>query len=313
MIQHAPGLLLLLALGAIIYFITIVLATGWRLRHPPRRTYASAVARGMPADPGELSPPLKYETWNLNARGLTLPVWDITGSDPAGPVVVLTHGWGDSKIGAIPRTPYLAPFASRLIAFDMRGHGEATGVSTLGLREPDDLCTLLDQLGNTPTVLYGWSLGAVVTLAAAASGSLARPPIAVIAEAPYRFPETPARNVLRSASLPSGLSLTAALWTLGLTGQGRTRFDVAAHASRLPCPLLVMHGEDDTISPFSDGSFIAQATPNAQIAPIKLGDHNRLWTDPGMLEQSREVTHAFLSHLAHYHPSDVRPAPQPDR
>ncbi len=312
MIDQLPGLAVLLALGGVIYALILILGTNWKLRHPPRRTYAAALARNLPSDPSELETPLAFESWTFRSRNLDLPVWDIKGSNPDGPVIILTPGWGDSRIGALVRTPYLAEHASRIIAWDMPGHGEAPGTSTLGVREPQDLCALIEHLG-CPVVLYGWSLGAGVSIAAAAEPNISSRVPAVIAEAPYRFPETPARNVLRAAHLPSGFSLTGAMWTLGLTGKGRRNFDRCAHAARLSCPLLVIHGRHDPVCPPDDGRAIADAAPDGSFALIDPGDHNRLWTDPDMLEDVTQATEAFLAPLETYHCSDEHTPVQPDR
>ncbi len=311
MTEHVTGLLILLALGGVVYYIAVVLAIGWRLRHPPRRTCASAIARNLPSDPGELIPPPNYDSWSFASRGHDLPVWDIQGLDPDGPTVVLTHGWGDSRIGALTRVPHLLPFASRIIAWDLPGHGESPGVSSLGVHEPKDLLALLNQLDDRRVVLYGSSLGAVVSIAAA--GTSTHPQLAaVIAEAPYQYPETPARNVLRAASLPSGLTLTGALWTLGLTGKGRIAFDCATHAQQLTCPLFVIHGELDRVSPIEDGRCIARAAPLGSFCSIEQGNHNHLWTDTDMLETTRNRVHAFLDELPNYHCSDDNPPEQSD-
>ena len=312
MIAQLPGLAILLALGGIIYALILILGTNWKLRHPPRRTYAAALARNLPSDPSELETPLPFDSWNFRSRNLDLPVWDITGQSPQGPVIILTPGWGDSRIGALVRTPYLAEHASRIIAWDMPGHGEAPGTSTLGVREPQDLAALVEHLA-CPVVLFGWSLGAGVSIAAATDPNMSSQILAVIAEAPYRFPETPARNVLRASQLPSGFSLTGAMWTLGLTGKGRRNFDRCAHAARLSCPLLVIHGENDPVCPPADGCAIADAAPDGTFALIESGDHNRLWTDPGMFAQTTRATESFLAGLETYHHTDEHTAHQSDR
>lgn len=312
MIDQAAGLAALLALGGIIYFLSVVGLVAWRLRHPPRRTYASALARSQPADPSELSPPLAYEAWSFRSRGLDLPVWDIRGRRPRGPVIVFTPGWGDSRIGSLPRALALAQYASRLIAWDPPGLGEAPGTSSLGIHEPEDLAALVGHLNTTLVVLVGWSLGGGISIAAAADPRLAGRVHGVIAEAPYRFPDTPARNVLRAASLPHGLSLTGAMWLCRLGGRRRRDFDRCAHAARLPCPLLVVHGDADAVSPPADGRAIADAAPRAHFAAIPAGDHNRLWTDPAMLEATLAAVAAFLDRLGNYDAPDDGPPEKPD-
>jgi pimeloyl-ACP methyl ester carboxylesterase len=288
----AAFLLLTLGLG----WAALVASTAWMLTHPPRRTYASAVSRGRPGDPAELSPPRGFERWSITRNGITLPVWDVPGDLPAGgPTIILSHGWADSRIGGLVRAPALVPFASRLILYDGRGHGEAGGTCRLGTEETADLLDLIDRIADgSPLVLYGWSLGAGVSLAVASGNHRIA---AVIAESPYRVPATPARNVLTLRGLPYRCVLAPALTALRVLNPGLAprRFDRAAAASRIECPVLVLHGEDDEICPVADGRAVAAAAPNSRLAVIPGGGHNDLWTDPRLAALSAERLAAFLA------------------
>lgn len=288
------GLIILLALALLLLYASIVAYTAWMLTHPPRRTYASALARGRPGDPSELERPLAFETWSFRSRDLDLPVWDIRGELPSGPLVILIHGWADSRIGALARIPYLAPLASRIIAWDLPGHGEAPSSTRLGTAEVDDLLALIEHLGpDTRPAVYGWSLGAGVAIAAAARTSAIS---AVIAESPYRYPETPAGNVLRARGLPARFTLPVALGILNLIfgGLSRQSFDRASHAANATCSVLVLHGACDEVCPLDDGRQIAAAARGA-LAEIPAGGHNDLWTSPPLAAQAVEHISAFLS------------------
>jgi uncharacterized protein len=293
------GLLILLALGLFLLWAGIVGYTLWLLTHPPRRTYASAVARGRPGDPGELEgEPRHWETWTFRTRGHDVGVWDIRGGNAAGPVIVMVHGWGDSRIGALARVPYLAPLASRLVLWDLPGQGESPGMCRLGTAEVDDLLALLGELGvDVLPVVYGWSLGAGVALAAAA-----RQPeriSAVVAESPYRFAGTPARNVLEARGLPWRMTLPVAIAILNLRFRGglsRRDFDRARQAAEARCPILVVHGDCDEVSPIADGRAIAAAAAaRGRMAAIACGRHNDLWTNPELAGQCAEQIQAFLA------------------
>jgi uncharacterized protein len=300
------GLLILLAIGLVLLWGGMVAYTSWMLTHPPRRTYASAVARGRPGDPSELPEPRRFAEWTFkSADGIELPVWEIAGDDPEGPLIVLTHGWGDSRIGALTRVAALAPAASKLILWELRGHGHAPKGSTLGPRERDDLVLLLEHLqskgrgaeAEPALVLYGWSLGAGVSIEVAAR---LRTIAGVVAEAPYRLRGTPARNVLAARGLPHRITLAPALWLasprLSFAGAYRN-FDRALHAKRVPCPLLVLHGSDDRVSPIEDGRAIAAAAPDGMLAEIPGGGHNDLWTDATFSTLAAARVQAFVHSL----------------
>lgn len=299
------GLLLLLFIGAAIYWLALVVLTARTLTHPSRQTYASAVARGRPGDPSELDEPRGFETWTLQSQGRELAVWDVAGEVEDGPVAIMTHGWGSGKVHSIRRLSLLASLCSRVIFWDMPGHGESGGRCTLGILETADLRALIDRVrDNRPLVLCGSSMGSAVTIAAAAGANgIAR----VIVEAPYRLPVTPARNVMRFQRSPIWFNLKPALayiglastgrWTgPGLTGPNRQPFDRAAFAARLTCPLLVLHGDADPTCPIEDGRKIAEACPQGRFVEIPGGTHQNLWKNPpcrAMME--REYTNAIAA------------------
>lgn len=290
----AIGIMLLLAAGLVALWAAVVLMTVRLLTRPPRRSYASAVSKGKAGDPGELATPREFSTWSLKAEGGEFPVWDIPSvgpPEPDAPVVILAHGWGDSKLGALSRLAALDR-AARTVAIDLPGHGDASrspGFS-LGVGEVAVLGALLDEVRrqepDRPLVLWGWSLGAGVCLAAAARAPQGI--AGVIAESPYRHPWTPARNVLRLYGLPHRFTLLPALWIVGMRGGigwKWTGFDRAEHAVRLRanapgCGLLVVHGVEDDICPIADGRKIAE-TGRGTLAPIEGKGHNDLWSGEG--------------------------------
>lgn len=311
------GLAMLLAMGLLVALLLATAGTAWFLTRPIRRTYASAISRGRPGEPGELRPlvdcpgpgasawPRGFDAWSFAFRGVDLPVWRIPGDAPSGPIVILSHGWGDSRIGALARVQTLAMASRACILWDMPGHGDARGTCALGTREVDALRSLIGHIreidgradgaseDSTPLVLYGWSMGAGVSIAAAAGAARERgnapradAPLGVIAEAPYRHARTPAANVLRSMALPRWPSLDLALAMLGIefgVGARWRGFDRAALARTLGCPLLVIHGEDDDVCPLDDARDIADAASNARggrLVVVPRGTHLNLWSCP---------------------------------
>lgn len=288
-LESLPGLLILLAEGLAVALLAMIGHTIWTLTHPPRRTFASAIAAGRPTDPAKLDGVESFETWAVRTRGMDLPVWDVPGRNQAGPIIVLTHGWGDSRLGSLVRIPGLLDRASRLIAWDMPGHGDAPGRSTLGHREPDDLVALLERLGSDrPLVLYGWSMGAGVSIAAAAmlAGRAGSPRvIGVIAEGAYRFADSPPRNVLRLRGLPYRLNLPAAMWCIGIDagiGPAWRGYDRAPMAAALACPLLFIHGELDEVTPIAAAKEIAASAKDSRVEMIRGAGHVGLWSDPAL-------------------------------
>lgn len=296
------GLALILLVGFLVGVALLAVYTVRTLSRPPRRGYAYALARNLPADPRELrflDPAgggaerlgAAFEQFTFRSRGVDLPVWDIRGCSDDGPTIILAHGWGDSRVVSLCRAPTLLRLSRRLILWDLPGHGDtsATTRCSLGMHEPDDLAALIETVADRPLILYGHSLGAGVSIEAAARlgpGVVA----GVIAEAPYSSPDTPARNVMRLARLPYRLNLPLAMAVL------RPRFDRTARAADLRVPLLVIHGDSDLVCPVEDARAIAAAA-NATLVVVPGGGHVDLFTNDALRPQTEAAITAFLASL----------------
>lgn len=306
-----PDLLALLPLlvgGLVLLLGVMVWATARRMSRPARRTYAWAVAKNRAGDPEELDEPLAFVAREEKHAGRRVSLWDIEGRDPDGPVVILTHGWGEGKVLGLGRVAVVARLSSRVIAWDMPGHGESAGSTTLGSVEARTLACLAQSVGRgSPVALWGWSLGAEVSVRAAAllkeRGLVVD---ALVLESGFRTGTTPARNVMRGAGYPSGWTLDVALLVIGtLAGRPLDRFgDLLTTARAIPgVPALVLHGTDDSVCPPADGETIAAAL-GARYEPVQGAGHLDLW-DPPHRERTVAAVQAFVAGLR---PPATRPA-----
>ena len=106
--------------------------------------------------------------------------------------VILLHGYGLSKESMGPWAFALAQKGYRVVAVDLRGHGESTGARIgFGKYEPTDLRQLLDALiargiCGERVVVMGISYGATMALNWAAIDARVR---SVVAIAPYNQPD----------------------------------------------------------------------------------------------------------------------------
>lgn len=316
--MRALGLLMLLAAGLTLAFAVCVRMTARRLRRPPRRTYAWALARRLPASPAELSPPVTHHEWTLHWEDHRLPVWELNGAGgPSDPVAVLTPGWGESRVTGLGRALAIAPACRSVVLWDPPGLGDSAlasggeGPFLMGTREHEALLALLDRLASAPSasgggnaasrfVLLGWSAGAGTSIVAAATSRDPRI-VGVIAEAPYRLPWTPARNVIRAMGMPWACVGPATFALLGLrlgVGARWRGFDRVAHAARLACPLLVIHGDADGVCPIDDGRAIARACRDAggreELLVVPGAGHLDLWTDPRHADQCAAASIGFI-------------------
>ncbi|MHC5024616.1 MAG: alpha/beta fold hydrolase [Planctomycetota bacterium] len=283
------GLLPLLVAALAGLFVLLVAILVFEARRPPRHTAAYAVARGLPCDPGDVG--LAFEAWSLDRPdGAGLPVWEIAvGSQrsaisPESPqptadrrrpdlTALFVHGWGQSRIDMLTR---LAPWDSlcgRVVLYDLRGHGEATGgPSRLGHDEEHDLLELIRRLGEGPVVLVGHSMGAVAALHAAAAESDVRDRIVgIVAFGPYVDFHESLRGRLRRARYPTRPITDLALLWLRLVGIRHRR--VIDDTTRLGCPLLVVHGHEDPISPFTHAERLVDAAADGALHAVPGGGH----------------------------------------
>ncbi len=301
------GLLALLGIGFVVFVVAMILHTARSLSRPPRRTYASAVSRNIPGDPSELATPRAFESRAVCVGRLELPIWDIPGDTPGGPSVVLTPGWADSRVGALARLDAFVPAAKRVIAWEPPGLGECAGRCHLGTREVGLLAALLDaECAGERVVLAGWSMGAGISIALASEAPTSV--AGVVAEAPYRLPQTPARGVMRARGMPMLFNLAPAFWLIGArngVGPAWRGFDRAVLAERVRAPLLVLHGTGDPVCPVSDGREIAAAASDGTVVETRDGGHNDLWTAPEFREIQLEAVQRFMSDAAARSPTIV--------
>lgn len=293
------GLIQILAIGYAIGFAALVLTTAWMLTHPPRRTYAWAVARSQPGDPSELDEPLVFDDDTVDTANVSVPIWDIEGRDPNGPVVLMTHGWGSSRQGALKRIAPLVDSASRVIAWDLPGHGEASSHARMGADEHTIARELIVALGlqEEPIVLYGWSMGAGISIALCAQIEATHDVRGVICEAVYCVPQTPARAVLGLRGMPHRVNLTPALALIGLKlgiGSKWIGFDRAEIASEIESPMLLIHGNTDPVSPIEDARRIIENAKSAEICHLEGAGHNNIWTDTVYRQRATEAVRLFM-------------------
>lgn len=291
-------ILVVVALIIIVVFGTALLIHG--IRRPPRKTFAQVLGRGEPTEPSELGLNAK-EVYFLLSDCADTPGWIIEGQNKTGPTLLIIHGFGDSRRGAMLWAPLLCPYAGRIAVFDMPGHGESQAKNCSGgIREPEDILKIIQQLnestldsaGQTANeiVLMGYSLGAqvaIATAALAAEKGSAMNITGVIADGPYRFWDEPVKRMLTMRHYPRQPFVFLAWLALYITIPRFRHFDRAAKAAQMQCPLLILHGTDDEICPYQSSQQIAQAARQSTFVGFEGGHHLDLMAiDPKRYQES---------------------------
>jgi hypothetical protein len=235
-----------------------IVLVGWLVR-----SYEANLAffptRGEDATPGAYGVPFTPTTV-ATSDGQRLRVWQLTHENARARVVYF-HGnggnlslWSDILV-AISRRGF------EVIAFDYRGYGTSTGTpSEQGLyRDVEAVLGLVhDRLRRVdiPLIYWGRSLGSTM----AAYAATLRPPDGVIVES--GFPSM--RAVVRSNPI---------LWALSWFST--YRFPTAQFLSATQAPVLVLHGDADSVIPYELGQELYAALPGGKrFVTIKNGDHN---------------------------------------
>lgn len=208
------------------------------------------------------------------ADGVTLHAWWL--ENPAARAqVIFWHGNGGNLSVWLDVVAGLRHHGFSVLAVDYRGYGASTGSPTeRGLyRDADATVAAFHERfkqDRTPVVYWGRSIGSAVAAYAASRHA----PDGLVLESP--FPDV--RRILSNNAVLWGLSLFSSY-----------RFPQARFLERYDGPLLVIHGDADSIVPFSAGRalFDGARTARKTFVPIPGADHNDLHVaNPALYWQS---------------------------
>lgn len=228
-----------------------------------------------------------------------------------GPPVVLLHGGLGSRNDFLPLAQHLSADC-RLVAIDSRGHGRsALGIMPLTYAQLErDVGMVLAALDLREAVIIGHSDGAIVALRLASSGKFhLRGVIAVGAhgELPSHDPTREiyegvteeewrgmfAEQVERyegenpTPDFSRLFEATRAMWL----GSDENAYP-GASVSRIRCPLLVVHGDDDFLVSRRHAFDLAEQVEGARVLNLPFASHTVLEDDP---EAVLPAVRAFLA------------------
>lgn len=284
------GVAFLGASGALVYATAVAGVVRESLR-PERKTIGWALGRGLPSEPTAWGLPAR--DWLHEFDGANCPVWELGDTDPAAPTAIVLHGFGRSRYDALARLGPLLPHARRFILPDLPGHGDSQGRRTrLGTDEDRFVEHLATRHATGSLLLIGHSLGATVAIHAAARDALSTRVCGVLALAPYERLRTPLGARLDLRGMPRSALVPPAIGLLGMLGvQERSTRESAA---RLRCPLAVLAGAVDPVTPIVEAQAIADAAPTARFAVIAHARHDDFHTigHQEMVASAAWITHA---------------------
>lgn len=260
--------------AGLVYGLTLTGIVGEAMR-PERKTVGWALGRGLPIEPDCWGLPARE--WSHGFRGATSPVWELGSEDPAAHTFVVVHGFARSRYDSLARLGPMLPSAPRFILPDLPGHGDSVGRGTrLGTDEDRFLATLIEASTTGPVTLVGHSLGAVAAIGAASDAAIAARVRGVLALAPYERLRTPISARLDLRAMPKAPFVVPAIALL--SARGIVERSTRELAARLSCPLAVLAGANDPVSPLEEARGVASAAKRSRLAVLEHGRHDDFHT-----------------------------------
>jgi len=214
--------------------------------------------RALTASPGDMG--LDYEDVSLTTSdGERLHGWYVPATNRRG-VVLFFHGNAGNISHRLDSIGIFHQLGLDTLIIDYRGYGQSTGKTTEQGTYLDAQAAwgyLADERGIPADriIVFGRSLGGAIGAWLGAK----RTPAAVIIE----------------SSFTSGVDMARRLYPfLPVRLITRLRYPVAEYASRLECPVLVVHSRNDEIIPFEMGQSIYAAVNQRKSFLELRGDHN---------------------------------------
>ena len=252
-----------------------------KMAKPVRRFDASKVAALQP---------LGFQEVRFPARGgdVQLAGWYVPHA--AGRhALILVHGMGSSRtaeyrgqfsdlIGAM----YRSGFA--VLSIDLRGHGQSDDARlSFGIKEHRDVLGAYDYLraqGYGPRHIgaLGISMGgASVMMAAAREPGIG----AVVSDSAFADISSVMHESFQSRTgMPALLLTPASLWTRLLLGYDLLSARPVDEVAKLaPRPLLIIHGDADSLVPLRHAHDLKSAYPSAELWIIPGGEHATSFSD----------------------------------
>lgn len=214
-------------------------------------------------------------------RGKSLAGWLVTPPGTAQrpvPAVLVMHGWGANAAMMWPVVPPLHESGFAVLLIDARCHGHSDREAFTSMpRFAEDIAAGLAWLKHQPDIdsdnlaLLGHSVGAAACLLHASRHHDVR---AVVSLSAFAHP----REVMRGFMVEKRVPYPVVGWYVMRHVQQviGARFDDIAPLNTIAgvqCPVLVVHGRQDTVAPAGDAVRLVARSGHARLLQLE-GDHD---------------------------------------
>lgn len=211
------------------------------------------------------------DVWINGPNGKKLHGWWIPVDRPA-PAVIVLHGWGGNSADMLPIGPGLADSGFHVLFLDARKHGLSDDEDFMSMpRFTEDLRTAVGMVLDRDDVrgvgVIGHSVGAAASIYAA---SLDDRIDAVVAVAPFAHAEEMMR---RSFPFPAPMTWAVLEIVERMIGHDYDDFAPRYRISEVTAPVMLMHGDADTVIPVEDSIELHERLPGSELLVVPGGTH----------------------------------------
>jgi len=211
---------------------------------------------------------LRYDSVSISTSdGFLIRGWFLYGAK-SDPLIVVCHGVGTNREDLQGVSRFLCKAGFNVLAFDFRAHGESTGSkTTFGFREALDVEAVVQHAGThyrqhfEGIGIYAISMGSAAAIMAARHLPMVQ---AFVFDSPFaRLRDLVDQQFAHWPRLPRRLFAAMARFYGSLfTGIPVSKIAPEAYASDLGMrPVLVFHGNQDTLIPIAQGRQLFERIP----------------------------------------------------
>lgn len=209
---------------------------------------------------------LPAEELNLDAEpGVHLHAWFFPHPNPLA-TLLFCHGNAGNASHRLENVYYLLETGFQVLLFDYRGYGHSNGEPSEGGLYHDALTawrhlTQRSDTAGVPRIIFGRSLGGAVAVDLAT--------------------RVEADGLILESTFTSVRTLARLVFPLPLPDLP-VKYDSLSKMEKLRMPLLMIHGKEDELIPFSDGQALFAAAPEPKWwYPIAGAGHNDTYITGG--------------------------------